>query len=1241
MDALLGYVAGKAADSVVSHAEPLVNKIHSTQIFDTATEQLAKQLLLEDFGDTIFYNDFDSYISRNDVIPQLIISLRGESKLQENNKKAFVEQNLKKFFALYIKYKHDITILGRIKDAFEKIFDLVFNRTLGIDHYSDIGKIQASLYSFESASKERDNETLSIARSNSEKLDQLLSYCSTTSPTSVLKTAGTDGIAPTEKYSEEVTNLTREIKSIENNLQKKGAFKEAIEEYQKLQRKIILQLRSFPPLQIDKLICSLSSNFALCYANIGKYQQAIEFLSTAPKEAAEKDKTFQYVYAAVLTYYAPDPDLEDAVIHVEKALSIDSNYHQAFLLNQLLKAKRKVLSIDDIISSINTRFLQIDLESENQDIIADCHMHKGIIFLEGGLYDKAILSFLKAQESGYDSDVVNLDIAGTYYSKAVSKIPRGIRSLLPEYDCSDLLNAINYIKPIVFPSNQEQSKFALRNRALLLYVSSCSLIGMPLALEPYELYLDNPEIDIEVKRAIILYSSGSIPEKYTSILSDEEQHFIKAKSYIQKNDSIGFKKYIEALITVNENVPAPLYNLLLQNCLVLKCASDYWKYRDNAKSAGVSDRLLCAYDADCYELENRMDLAFNNYYKIAQEETEYELLRRASFFFKRNNYINECINLLCRIDELRKRNAIYICDSDSFYSDTVYFLISNDLQRAKTMIETLDPSIVSPFVFYRLSFSVYSKYNDWKEMLHYSEKAYELSHEFPDGLNHILGLIVFQRYNDAIDATQELIQNARNDDEKIKCLWLMSDLYLYNLDYDRSFEFAKEAHLLTKNNPYEISHQAFFTRSFRTGHSEGIQDVLAFKAEHPVVTDWIKTIQLPEGEKDGEKIADMLSLAANGRLASENRRREAEKTRLYKQGILPLHFLFDSYSNSLFSITEFAKKHKLIVSEGDTNKEKKEITLLSDSLVVDAYCLIILEISGCLYLLNEISRVYIPYISVCILQRLFLSSHLGETRHIENILSWIRASNNICYEADGIQWKESKIKAVFSEDFISCCNVARRHNIPYLTCETVAKKIQDAAQCEYNDVVLVSITSVCAKVYENAPEQCANTRFKLLKYCTFISFSANDIVNTIIDNSYCITDEIVSRFMICKSTCDVASFSNVYLQTIALLFQCDETVAEEFVKIVLNNAYQVWRRGAYARDLSMRFHDEAAEYQARAIASYVVQIYYGISFLYEQMNRTLPEQLNTIHKRLFKSAVKGLAEIEIRKMLEPLINSTQ
>ena len=1235
MEEILKHAGGKVGEAVYKYAESQFEKLHVEHVVDLATEQDVKGFLLKKYADTVFYHDLDSYFTQNKIVPHLISSLRGENKLQANNKDDFVESNVKHFLELFPKHKFKLGIRRQIKNAFGEAFDLTFSKTIAVNPYSDAGKLLAAMSSFESSRKRDTAEVLSGVSDVSENVHRIMSIL--TSPTSVLmmQTLGSAGMEVDCDFAEEISTLAAEMIAVETDLQKKCRFKEAIEAYQALEHKILMQLRMFPSHQADKLLCSLFSDLALCYANIGSMDRAKDYLASAPKEAAGEDKTFQFICAAIQTFYDQSQDFDAAQMHVDKALSLDPAYHNAFLLKQLLNAKQKIKSTDEIIAETDAHFLSIVQEDARRELISEYYLHKGLIFMEEDRLDEALPCFESACEHGYDPDVVHYNIAIIYYAKGVSAVPKNKKTILPEYDCAALLKALDYIRPLILFEKKSKFHPLAKNHALQLYASVCTMLGMPLDLEAPESYLDDPEVGGEVKRAIILGAATPMPEKYTELLDDEDRQFLKAKSFIQANDPEGLIKYIEALLTVNGSVSAALYNLLLQNCLIRKSSAEYWMRREQAAAAGVSERLLRAYDAAGYELENKLDLALEQYQIIAHDESEYEILERAASFFTRYDHVEEALALFDKILELRKNNAIYIYDSDSFYSNTVFYLLSHDPAKARDVIEALDPATVSPLVLHHLSFAVSAKFSDWHNMLYACEKAYELSSNFPDGFRLALCLQIFQRYAEALAVCRDLLRIAADTDEKVKCLWLASDLCLYLSDAEKSFEYAREAHLLTKTNPYDKSHPAFFNRALRTGHGEALPELLAFKAEHPVVADWIQEISMPMGEPDGSKIADQISMTVSGRTTAENKRRGAEKTTLYQKGILPLHSLFISFGSSISMLLAFGSKHKLLIADGDIRKSEKEMQSISDSVVVDAYSLIILELSDCLSLLNEVPHVHVPFQLINKLQLLYLSLP-DSTEHLENILSWLRSSDNVCLEPDGLPWDGSKLSQIFSEDFIPCCNIARQLQVPYLTCEAVAGRIQLAEGCEYSDINLISIPSLCSKVFENSLEQRASMRYNLLKYCTFISFSAPDLVNIIKADGCVITAEFAARFMIFNSSCDVASFSNVYLQAIALLFKQNETTAEEFVKLVLSNALRVWRRGANARYCAERFQQEEWRRQAKTIQAYAVQVYYGIEFIYQQLGRELSDELASLHRELFQCAVAALTVSAVQEMLQPI-----
>ena len=98
--------------------------------------------LLETYGNEPFYNDFDGYITRNNVINNLIKSVRGNSSLQPNFRTGFIRENEARFLSQYPKYKHRPVHHSQICCIFEKIFDAVSLRINTLNPHSDIGKLQ-------------------------------------------------------------------------------------------------------------------------------------------------------------------------------------------------------------------------------------------------------------------------------------------------------------------------------------------------------------------------------------------------------------------------------------------------------------------------------------------------------------------------------------------------------------------------------------------------------------------------------------------------------------------------------------------------------------------------------------------------------------------------------------------------------------------------------------------------------------------------------------------------------------------------------------------------------------------------------------------------------------------------------------------------------------------------------------------------------------------------------------------
>lgn len=142
MENAIGSVVSFITDKVVGAAAAEINeKVIIPQKDRSAYDDLF-QLLLRRYGNEVFYNDFDSFISGNHVVALLSSSLRGESNAQPIDKTSFINQNIEWFLNAYPKYSSQGVILNRISDAFGLIHDKVCENVLRINPYTDMGKLQ-------------------------------------------------------------------------------------------------------------------------------------------------------------------------------------------------------------------------------------------------------------------------------------------------------------------------------------------------------------------------------------------------------------------------------------------------------------------------------------------------------------------------------------------------------------------------------------------------------------------------------------------------------------------------------------------------------------------------------------------------------------------------------------------------------------------------------------------------------------------------------------------------------------------------------------------------------------------------------------------------------------------------------------------------------------------------------------------------------------------------------------------
>lgn len=1198
MDLVAGIWSKAVEPKIESHAVKLADVLYS----DKRIQENVHAHLLKKYGNEVYYNDLDGYITTHHVIELLIKAIRGESGVQSRIERQFKRMNAKRFIEYNPQYKRNKVVSSRIPGIFGEIYHIVLTSVVSLDPHSDLGKVQQSV--------EISSETILDGQQVMDaKLDKILEAVQPKPPLLV-----PDGIADTAtenigKCPEEITRVTEKIKEIEREYQKNHRFQAALSQYYGLLQSVATTLVGHSQEHVNTLVCTLYCNIALCHSNLGFPEKAFESLSAIPEDAASQSKVYHLVYALV---YIQQNDLENynmALNHVDAALKIDPEYQNAFNTRQFLLAHLHPERMMESLHELELRYSDILSKDEDRSNIAEYYQFHGLINMYADLYSDAIADFKLAETYGYDPIYTKMNIAVTMYAEATAAMPRGQRLLAPAVNQKVMMEAIGILKETIDVLKGNVDYDDIRKRAIILYVAACTSIGKKHELSPVDDYIYEGQ-EYEDKRAILLGAFGRLTPSQLSLLAPEDRLFCTVRDLIDSGNQEACKEHIIGLIIDgSQSISAPVYHALLQVCLITETPADYWKYRDKANDYGISGELLDSMDACAFELDGNISQAKMLYDRIATSSVDANLLENALRFYFRQNLTGETRSLLLRMHELIVSNSMYIANAEPLYREANKFFISQRDPIIEKILWEVPTDLVSSKCRLELFASYYGATFNSGELFKCLNELTCASGEFTNAFTTALCAARLLKYDEALDICYALEARTENNDDKVKLFWLISDILLLMNDFDNSFLWAKKAHELTSTNPYDRSHQAFFTRAFRCNHQEALKDILDYKEEHPVVVDWLHKFSISEDDEDVvTSIQNALEEFAPGHASYMEQEKEVAK--LYKQGIVPISMLLKRYNDDLLRLFAFASEHKLILAHGNFKMVMADCKKLGQALVVDALTLVIVAYHGCLSALDGFAQVYINYKSISMIQQLFLREGLT---CLSDILTWFQTSSNIIFVPDGFVDEESPISEAFSSDFVACCGIASTYKVPYLYCDAVARDYQRLPWFGIaKDVEFVSIPAVCRKSFEHDQEKLNDALYSLLKDSTFINFNADTILHQIRKQNHDVSMELMAPFMFCTPTCDMHSFASVYLSAIKTLKDECPDAAVILASIVLEDAFKIWKRGTYHRQMIKSVSNAQAEYKTNAISEYVLEILQGLVLIFG----VLPMELSKTYEVL-------------------------
>ena len=252
-------------------------------------------------------------------------------------------------------------------------------------------------------------------------------------------------------------------------------------------------------------------------------------------------------------------------------------------------------------------------------------------------------------------------------------------------------------------------------------------------------------------------------------------------------------------------------------------------------------------------------------------------------------------------------------------------------------------------------------------------------------------------------------------------------------------------------------------------HEEVLSTIQEYKHEHPVVVDWFHEISIPTDSND---LVAVLKEKLHEIDPEHSQHEDVEKliADTYRNGFTPINLLFERYNSKLYEISRFASQNKLNIATGDASELKVSIP---DELVTDAQTLIIAALFGGIEAIKLIPKLYISFGSIGDLQQAYF---INGSPCLQKLLSWIKNADNVTFVENGFVDPEDFLVSAFSGNFVACCNICRKKNIPYLYCDIVAPKLQRIADVGISkEIQFVSLPTLCFQLLEDKPQELSTT----------------------------------------------------------------------------------------------------------------------------------------------------------------------
>lgn len=1121
---------------------------HKLMIFLEKIQDEIRVSVIERYQTETFYEDFSGFYATNRITKRILDHIF--NVIEDESVEKELDILARRFVS---EYRQHGPYIARIKEILNKVYQAIYKGIAESGLISEDEQTRLLIAKFSrkeieklSEMKETLQEVHKDIRKNTELLEQW-----NTNPylwdkgrdCRVLSEAG-EVIVENSEYAEK-------LKRIENEKQKLFYFQEAIDEY-----KIVLTDLHEMKSSEEILFVEIYINIAMCYANLGKYGEAKKYIQYGNKHIKDIDSAKLHYVSGYIAWKENTND-NSLIVREEmiRALELNKNYVSAKLLLCTVEAQMNS-NIEEIISKLK------ELEkTTGGDRISDVFQTYGQVYRLYGQYEKAEEYVLKAEE--IQGDIINIaNLGAIYYSWAMQNNEHDKRHLRLKVDYPKMFKALYYLKQVIQCKTREANIY--KQEIMGLYISTCMIC------EAYELIdevrnFDVKLLDYEAARSLLFHRIRRGEKEAVGLLQQEDKEFQEVVNIVEKDEVNALDIILEKIKVVSATELFRYYNLGLQVSLDLHDFEKYKIFRREVKDKNIECPYLELYDAE-YNSVTGQDSKAKEYYDshISDFEDDVFLIQAMKFYKDRKHKAE-----LKKLYEVSLKKIVNremtCCNVKGLVGEILAFFIENDLNRAFELFELIDVELIGIEQYNVIKNNLYYHIMDIHKILEANRELQKYDSSIELRINEIILLKCDMQFKEAQVKTCHLLDDHRlSDKQKIVVLELLSELALFNDDLVGSIKFITQAKDLAAELVFEPVHQLYVSRLLRCGDHEGIKYGMEFQKKHPNITDWIRPVYLTKKENDENGVFE-------GEFADYIKEQNEQfkfKLEFYKNNTISFYQFQYIMQQDMLTVLTYPDCYgtNIVIGTGNNEEIQRKAEELEETIVVDAFTLLFLELYQITNVLDIFNTIYIPYSSVEEIEKLYLQNSGGMIKsvfeRIKNDLRFERCPSYAVYDED--------MSIYHPKSFFDALELAKKNKTKFLCFDDVATRIFIQSK-EH----MIGIMPVIQKMrYANGNEVAVKIIYNLIgKNVTFVNFNATDILYALKQTGENAEKKIMS-FMNLNRDCDVNSFSRVYLHTIRLLFLANDDKLLMFLKILLQLMDKIYNRARMAKWRFQQYEDD-------------------------------------------------------------------